>query len=240
MTLLETYNRTLRVLNTNSTSYTQATFENDFNDSLALRVLDILRVRGYKNIQSKYAKADFVSTTGLSEGDDGYNGEYSFPTDLLDLYRIEVTFDGTDWHVLSSDNGRIYDVMESDVSEHDAQSIADNFNENDPHVVISRGGYKIRPLNTGDTQTNGIILHYAPRQATLTEDGDTPDFEANLHQILVYDCAEIESNAYPEKYSSRLPGILRKKQEVEEKFLNFYKTRLRPKAEIRVVKESFS
>ena len=95
-------------------------------------------------------------------------------------------------------------------------------------------------MNQTATVTNGLHIYYAPRETAISADGSSPAFEANLHQILMYDCAEIETIAHPEKYGALIPGILRKKQEIEKSFQSYYRTRLRPSDTIKVPNENFS
>ena len=234
------YSRTLRILDSNSTAYPQTDFNSDLTESVALRTMEILRVKGYKHITQTHAYTDFVSITGLSEGDNGYNGEYSFPTDLLDIERIEITFDGTNWYIISKENGNLYDISESLVSEQDEDTIQNSYSESNPVAFIMRGSLFIRPLNDGTTQTSGLRLFYSPRQATIDEDTDSPEFESNLHQALIYDCAEMEMLSHPDSYSQlKERRILKKKAQVDNEFKQFYRTRIKAGEQIRGLNEEF-
>jgi hypothetical protein len=234
------YSRTLRVLGTNSTAYLAADFNNDLNEALALRTMEILRLKGYKYISQTHAYTNFVSITGLSEGDNGFNGEYALPTDLLDIERIEITFDGTNWYVISKENGNLYDISESGISEQDKTTIQNNYSKSNPQATILRGSMFIRPLNDGSTVSNGLRIFYSPRQTELDEDSDSPDFESNLHQALIYDCAEIEMLSHPASYDTLKEGrVLRKKVQVDKEFSIFYRTRIKSGEQVNAVKESF-
>jgi len=235
------YSRVLRVLDTNSTAYTSANFNNDLNEAIAIRAMQILRFNGYKHISNTQAYTEFVSITGLSEGDSGFNGEYSFPSDLLDIERIEVTFNGTDWYVLSKENGKLYDISQSGTSEQNQTDIQNNYDTSDPYALIRNNSIFIRPLNTGSTQTSGLWIFYSARQTDLSSDSESPFFEANLHQALIYDCAELEMMSHPDKYDgTRERRILRKKGEIDKEFNNFYRRRLKVLDRIQSVHESFN
>ena len=234
------YARTLRILDTNSNAYQQTDFNNDLNEALALRIMQILRLKGYKHITQTHAYTDLMSSVGLSEGDNGYNGEYSLPTDLLDITRIEVSFDGANWHVISKEKGNLYDLSQNLNSEQDATDINSRFTTSNPMATILRGSIFVRPLNTGSTVSNGMRIFYGPRQTDMDENTDTPPFETNLHQALIYDCAEMEMMAHPSKYdSTRESRIRKKKKEVDKEFMSFYRRRFKPVENLKVTQESF-
>lgn len=228
-TRAELYSRVLRILDTNSTSYPQTDFNSDLVESVALRTQQILRLQGYKHITQTHSYTDFISKTGLVAGNNGFNGEYALPTDLLDIERIEVKYDGSDdWYVISKEKGNLYDISQSTISEQDEDIIQDNYNESDPQATIVRGSMFIRPLNEDATVSNGIHIYYSPRQATIDEDTDIPEFESNFHQCLLYDCAEIEMIAHPNSYDQlKERRIAKKKSEVDKEFKNFYRTRIK-------------
>lgn len=235
------YSRTVRALGTNTTAYAQSDFNSDLNEALAIRTQQILRFGGYSDISQTHSTTDFVSITGLTEGQNGYNGEFALPTDLLDIERIEVTFDGASWHVISKENNNLYEMGQNPESEQDADSIKSQFSKGNPYAQISRGSVFIRPLNDGSTVTKGIHIYYQPRQADLATDSDAPEFEANLHQALIYDCAELEMIANPEKYDQlRERRILKKKEEVDAEFRAFYKKRLKISQQINTPVENFA
>jgi hypothetical protein len=236
-TRAQLFTRALRILDTNSTSYPQTDFNSDLNESLSLRTMEILRLKGYKQVTQTHSYTDLVSSDGLVAGDNGFNGEYSLPTDLLDIDRVEVTFDGTTWCVI--DKNGLYDISQNPTSEQNATSINNNFSKSDPKITIIRGSMFIRPL-TDTTVSNGIHVFYSPRQSEMDEDTDVPDFEGNLHQCLIYDCAEMEMLSHPDSYGTlKERRIAKKKFQLDNEFKQFYRTRLKGGEDISVKKESF-
>jgi hypothetical protein len=239
MNLLTTYNRTLRILNTNEDSYPKATFIEDLNEQLGIRTLDILRLKGYKEINSGYAKTTIYAVSGLSESDTGYNGEYQAPTDTLDIIRIEVDKrafgeSASGFHVINK--GDFYTLSGSEYSEE--ADIESNFKS--PAIRIGRKSIFVRPLPTV-TVSGGLWIYYQPRQVSLSSDSDTPEFESNLHQILMYDCALLEILSHPENYSDvKRSMITAKVRSLEEDFEDFYRDRLRPDEGIKVIREKFN
>jgi hypothetical protein len=210
------------ILNTNSTVLPDAKLLEWLNIALGHRILDILRYQIDRNASMTMAKTDFVSTTGLSEGDNGYNGEYSFPSDLLRPIRAEVSYNGTEWK-----RCKIYDLNENEDSEADKEQLDSTFSASEPVVNFERYSYFVRPLNTGDTVANGIRVWYEKRQTALTA-GDTPEFEQNLHDLLAFDIAEMETIRHAEKYPSEVVGRIRnEKAKREDRFIWFYNNQMK-------------
>jgi hypothetical protein len=199
------------------------TFYEQLNVLYGHRVLDILRVRVDKNATIREATTNLISTVGLVEGDNGFNGEYSFPTDLLKPCRFEISYDGTTWTKCE-----IYDNSINYGSEYNETQLRNDFSESSPYVDFSRNSYKVRPPKTtaGDI-TKGIYIEYEARQVDFTSATAPTEIEQNLQDILSYDLAEIEMIQHADKYSPQHLTLFRaKKQEVENRFLEFYKTNL--------------
>jgi hypothetical protein len=204
--------------NTDSTTFSDADALTLLNMAYGQRVLDILKVSVDKNASIQEAYADIVSAEGLDPGDNGYNGEYAFPTNLLKPVRAEIKL--KDKFVKAV----IYDINENDLSEIDD---LDSFSEDEPYVRFERNSYYIRPLPTEDV-SDGFYIWYEKRQESLTALSETPDFEQNLHDILAYDIAEIESIRHPELYTTEWRNaFFAKKRDIEARFFNFYKTRFK-------------
>ena len=230
------FTRTLRLLATNSSAYEQTDFNSDLQEASEMRAMQILRLRGYKGVTLNQSFTDLISVEGLVEGDAGYNGEYAFPQDLLDIERIEVSFDGTNWETITKGNN-LYGLNENLESEFDKAEIQGTFSTASPHATIHGSAIFIRPLPT-TTISNGLHIYYQPRQQVIDEDTDSPFFEANLHQILAYDCAEMEMIAHPEKYdATKYARLQAKKANLEKEFASFYQSRLKPFQRLRSVSD---
>lgn len=218
MTTATLYTLARDILNTNSTVLPDSKLLEWLNIAYGHRILDVLRYQVDRNASIEMAKTNLVSTTGLTEGQNGYDGEYAFPSDLLRPTRMEVSFDGTNWEKCT-----IYDVNENDESEVSPTS----FTTASPFVRFERDSYFIRPLHTGSTVTNGIRIWYEKRQVALTA-GDTPIFESNLHDVLAFDLAEMELMRHAEKYTDVVAARIRKsKDAVENRFKSFYNDRMK-------------
>lgn len=208
--------------NTDSTSLTDAKLLTWLNISYGHRILDILKLSVDKNATINEAKTDLISTVGLSEGDNGYNGEYAFPSDLLRPVRVEISYDGT-----TSYPCEIYDVAQNLDSEYKQTDINNSFSQDKPFVRFDRNSYFIRPLKaTSGNITNGIHIWYEKRQADLTT--GSPTFESSLHDILAYDIAEMEYLRHSDNYTnSQYTRFRIKHADVQRKFEEFYKNRFK-------------
>lgn len=207
--------------NTNSTTLTDADILTMLNVKYGHRILDILKVQVDKNASMEESYTDLVSSTGLVDGDNGFNGEYSFPSDLLRPVRVEVKFDDT------FIKAEVYDLPDNGKSEWQESEINDRFNKLRPYVRFERDSFFIRPLTTTSV-TGGIHIWYEKRQESLTSLTETPDFEQNLHDILAFDIAELEALRHPERYTTEWRNAFQvMKAEVERRFLDFEKNRFK-------------
>lgn len=241
MTRTQLYNRTLRILGTNSSSYKQTNFNDDLIESIQLRTMQILRLGGYKHITHRQSYTPFLAVTGLVEGNNGYNGEYRLPTDLLDIERIELTYDGENWHTLTKENGGIYDTRENYASEQNSNSIQDNFSKESPKATIIGGSIFIRPLNEDTTQADGLHIFYSQRQIEIDENSDIPEFEYNLHQLLMYDCALLEMQSKPETYDQLVERRIRQtREELDKEFSSFYRERIRTTERLTILTNNYN
>lgn len=201
---------------------TTATAYKRLNTAYGHRILDILRVRVDKNASMQSAETDLISTAGLVAGDNGYNGEYAFPTDLLSPVRVEVSFDGVTWRKAS-----VYEDGLNQGSEFNEDQINGEFSQLYPAVNFERNSYKIRPLNALSTVTGGIKITYEKRQVDFTDSTAPTEIEANLHDLLAYDLAEYELVSHANKYTPQQITMIRgKRAEVEQKFLAHYQSNL--------------
>jgi hypothetical protein len=216
---------------------TTATAYKRLNMLYGERVLDILRARVDKNASMEEATTTLKSTVGLSEGDNGYNGEYAFPTDLLKPNRVEVSYDGSTWlkceiydnaiNLASEYNERQLDgsASRSSLSFYSQKT---RFSQTEPKVDFTRNSFKIRPIKrTAGDIANGIYIEYEKRQDDFSSTTAPAEIESNLQNILAYDLAELEMIMHADKYDSKhVQAFQVKKKEVENRFKEYYKKRL--------------
>ena len=123
---------------------------------------------------------------------------------------------------------KIYDNALNQGTEYKDDRINTQFSTSEPYVDFTRNSFKIRPLKTtsGDI-VKGIYIEYEKRQADFTSSTAPTEIESNLQNILAYDLAELEIIMHSDKYTTKqIQMFSRKKQEVEQRFLRFYKSRL--------------
>lgn len=181
MLVSEIYTEIRSELQTNSTKVTDASLLVGVNIDYGELVMEALRARGDYNFQMNEATTDLISTSGLTAGQNGYNGEYAWATDVLKPTRLEVSFDGTKFYPAT-----VYDISDKiSKSEHSETDINNTFQQTNPYVRFERNSFFIRPLKTtAGNVTAGIHVWYEQRQATLTA-SDTPSIEPNFHRLFV-------------------------------------------------------
>lgn len=157
---------------TNTSGYSDADILIDLNLIKNEINFDILRWQGYKEVLDNTATLDLADWTGVSAGALGYNGEIPFPTDLLTIKRLEISIDGVMTPVT------IYHDTDNSLSEND--DINTNFDSSTPYAIISRGGFRLRPIPS-EAVTGGLLITYAQRQADLTT--GSPILEPSFHRI---------------------------------------------------------
>lgn len=210
-------------LNSNSVKLPDAYLLDGVNLDYADIIMDILRVKTDFNFQAEESYTDFISTTGLTVGQNGYKGEYTFPSDLIRPIRVEVSYDGLTWRPTE-----FYDVASATKSEHDNDDIEPgNWSEARPFVRFERDSFFVRPVNSGTTVTAGIHIWYEKRQSALAT-GDTPLFEANFHRLLVFKGALRAMKKFREEYNLADRNELRGEiARYTEKMTEFYQNRFK-------------
>lgn len=210
-------------LNSNATKLPDAYLLDGVNLHYAETIMDILRVKTDFNFQAEESYTDLVSTSGLTVGQNGYKGEYTFPSDLIRPIRVEISYDGVTWRPCE-----FYDVASAKNSEHDDEDIESGaWSESRPFVRFERDSFFVRPVNDGTTVTAGIHIWYEKRQTNLAT-GDTPLFEANYHYILVLKGALRAMKKFREDYNLADRNELRGEiNRYTEKLTEFYKNQFK-------------
>jgi hypothetical protein len=227
-----------RLTNKNEDTFMDGSATNvlaELNICYGHRVMDIDKVQTDINSFIHEEKTDLLSTVGMNEGDIGWNGEYPFDTEMMKPVRVEVSFDGTTWRKC-----KVYDLNENSSSEFNSDDINATFSETEPYVRFERNSFFVRPIKTsaGDI-TGGIHCWWTNRQDNMTTLG--PDFEQNLHDILSYDLANLERIMHPDKYDTNWRNDFDiTYRNLENKFNEYYKNRLKRDFVIRTKRESYN
>lgn len=235
MTLQEIRDKTRFITRTDTTTFSNDDIDREINSAYKQVAISILRAQGYRNQFGKNSYTDLIASDGLSPGDNGYRGQYSFPTDLLKPHRVEVKFSSTGTPVVAT----VYDMSESTLfSESDDDSLSSMASEENPVVRFENDSYFIRPLNTsGENVSDGIRIWYEYRQSALSEASDVPNFEETFHDILCYMAAIEFYVRYPDKYNRKAEQRV---SELKNDLARFYRARMNYRKRITAQVENFS
>jgi len=215
--------------NTNSAKASNTYLLTGINLDYGEVIMQILRAKTDFSFQGGESYTNHLSTSGLVAGQSGFNGEYTFPTDLIRPIRVEISYDGEVWRP-----AKFYDVADTKTSETDEDDTAEGqWSQSSPYVRFERESMYVRPVNTGSTVTAGIRVWFEKRQSNL-EIGSTPNFEANFHRILVLRGALRLMRKYRKQYNladrNELRGEL---NNLTEELLSYYKDRFKKQFQLR-------
>ena len=224
---------TRRLTKTDTTTYSDANLLIDININYGKRMLDVMDLRTDKNTGVQDSYTDLISITGLVDGQNGYRGEYAFPSGLVKPFACLVSFDGTTYNFCTP-----YELSDRLCDELTEDSINGVFSENNPYVRFDRDSYFIRPL-PDTTVSQGIHVWYEKRQSDLTT--GSPDFETNLHDLIAYDCAEGYAIMNPDNYSNTwLTRLQSARRDEENRFAKFYKNRFKRNIKLSPIYNNYS
>lgn len=168
--------------NTNSSTYTDADLNSAINAYLDIFTTEILDSMDEWDFQAEIATASLVED----------QQEYTFPTDLLKIKRIETTYDGTNW----------YEVTPMDVNERsgtaDATTVEADFDQSEPFYDLMDTGIMLYPI-PDQAVTSGLKIWYEKLQTHLSADTDSPNFARPFHKGLAYGAAKDYFEKYLEK-----------------------------------------
>lgn len=131
--------------------YSDAEILADYNQLRREYLLFVLRSQGYSNIGYHTFTGDLVDYSTASEGENGYEGEYSLDFSIINVDRIELKETSTSDYV----KAEIYHESDNDYSEF--QDLDSTFDWSEPKVRIMRKSLIIRPLPENDV-TGGIKI----------------------------------------------------------------------------------
>lgn len=185
--------------NTNSTNYSDADLDAALNAYYDLFSTEALDSMDDWDFQGDIATADFVAN----------QQEYTFPSDILKIKRMEVTFDGTNWYVASP-----MDINERGEPT-DTTSIANDFSTSEPYFDLMDNSLFIYPIPTTSV-TGGIKIWYEKLVTQLSSVTDEPVIPRPFHKGLCYGAAK----DYFEKYSEKT-GFISKLNNANQNLENY-------------------
>lgn len=108
--------------------------------------------------------------------------EYVFPSDILKIKRIEVTYDGTNWYKV-----RFGDVNTLNTTS-DSTTVNQNYQTTDPYADLHASSIFLYPIPTA-ASTAGLKIWYENEVSELSSDSDEPSIPEAYHKALCYGAA---------------------------------------------------
>lgn len=218
---------------TDTSTYTDTDLLRGLNILQAQAVIKMMIAQGFRPVNETEFITDFVSTTGLVAGDNGYMGEYGFDSNWIKPTKIQVQFDVDDSPLPCN----LYDLSENDKSESDEDEIDATFDDSEPYARFQRETYLIRPLNTGTTVVGGIHIWAEKRQTDLTSTSQSPIMESNLHDWYIKKLA-VRFGKFREGIT--LVQLLRDIEELEDLISQTYRQKLRTPKKLTINQINFA
>lgn len=205
------------ISSTSATTFTDAEILSGLNMHYSQILAKITSYAGDFHTFGKVTKTDFKEVSVLSDTDSGYDGHYSFPSDLMRPTRVEVSYDGDEYVVAD-----VYDLKDNSNPEATAD---EDGSESAPIVRFYNNYFVIRPTPEADV-TEGIHVYYEHRGGDLAV-GTEPDFNPIYHPVLIYMGLKRFGMKHPEKADPRWgTEIFKLESDMEKDYLNlFYRER---------------
>lgn len=206
--------------NTNTTTFSAADLYASVNTYYHFFVNEILEAMDGWDFKGEIATANLVSA----------HQEYVFPTDILKIKRVEITYDGTNWY-----NASPFDInMRSTAT--DTTSVASDFEKSSPYFDAYDNSMFLYPIPDANV-TNGLKIWYEKEATELSSATDEPVIAEAYHKGLSYGAAKdyfqkygkTEANvmeAELQKYISRMKVFYNRKTQddiykVETSFVDY-------------------
>jgi len=174
-------NHTRYITNTNTSTYSNADLDASINRYYRLFVNKIIEAMDGWDFQGEIATTDLVAN----------QQEYIFPSDILKIKRIEISYDGTTWRRLS-----IRDIS-SNPRQTDSTTVNQEFNKTDPQCDLYDSSVFLYPIPTAAV-TGGLKIWYEKKVTDLSAVTDEPQFIEAYHAGLSYGAAVDYFNKYKE------------------------------------------
>lgn len=197
-------NQTRFLTNTDTTTYSNADLDASINTYYHLFVNEILEAMDGWDFQGEIATTNLVAN----------QQEYVFPTDILKIKRVEITYDGTNWY-----NAQPFDINMRGTAT-DTTSIASDFDKSSPFFDAFENSLFLYPIPDA-ARTAALKIWYEDEVAELSNATDEPDFAEAYHKGLCYGAAKDWFQKYAE-----VPANIKKAQMMENE-MQAYITRMK-------------
>lgn len=171
-----------RFSNSNTSNYSNADLDASINAYYDVFVTEILKSMDDWDFNGE------IATTSMVAGQQ----EYTFPSDILKVKSIEVTYDGVNWRKATK-----FDINEKSTANNTA-SITRDFTVDEPYVDIHDDGIFLFPVPSANS-TNGIKIYYEKLPTQLSAVTDEPTIPRPFHIGLAYGAAKDWLEQFPSK-----------------------------------------
>ena len=196
--------------NTNTTTFTDADLDSAINTYYHQFVNNIVQSMDDWDFQGETATADLVAS----------QQEYLFPTDILKIKRIEITYDGTNWNKV-----KMMDINKRSGAT-DSTTIGNEFNTEAPFADLHDQSLFLYPIPTA-ASTAGLKIWYEKEATELSAATSEPKFLEAYHKGLSYGAAIDYFEKYSEVEGNTNKRNLAKQNynKIVEDMEEFYQTR---------------
>lgn len=197
------------ITNSTSTTYTDADINGAINVYYDLFCTEILESMDDWDFQGEIATSSLVAN----------QQEYVFPSDILKIKRIEITYDGTTWY-----EARPEDVNEQEYDSGSVARINDNYDQSEPKYDLMDNSLFIKPVPT-TAVTSGLKIWYEKLVTQLSADTDEPVIPRPFHKGLCYGAAKdyFEKNLEKEGMTSKLNNANQNLENIITRMKAFYR-----------------
>lgn len=200
-----------RFSKSDSTSYPDIDIDASINRYYDIFVTEIIEAMDGWDFQGEVATTDLVED----------QQEYVFPSDILKIKRIEVTFDGTTW-----ENVQFMDINERGRAT-DTTSIGNDFSTSEPYADTHDSSLFLYPIPSAAV-SGGLKIWYEKLPTQLSAATDEPKIARPFHVGLAYGAAKdyLEENVEMEGNDVRLSRAISNMEDVMRKMRALYRSRV--------------
>lgn len=206
MTLTELRALTRFLTNTNSTTYSDADTLVNLNTAYDTFTDEILNCVDDWDFQGEVATTNLVAS----------QQEYVFPSDIVKIKRVEVSYDGTNWYTSTP-----MDINEKS-DDTSTTSIANDFSTAEPYHDIMDSSVFLYPIPTANV-TAGLKIWYGKNATALSTGTDSPGILRAFHKGLAYAAAEDYFDKYGKTTESDRMQL--KKEQILQRLRETYRKR---------------
>lgn len=209
-------NFTRMLTNTNTATYTNADLDASINTYYDLVVTEILDSMDEWDFQADYATTSLVAS----------QQEYTLPTDILKIKRVEISYDGSTWYEVKAE-----DVNEESYDSGSTSRINNNYTQANARYDLMDNSLFLKPVPT-TAVTSGLKVWYEKLPTQLSSVTSEPDFARPFHKVLSYGAAKDYFEKYLEKEGSanKLTMADRNITGYIERLKNYYRKRNQDRA----------